>query len=90
MTFFNRGKRLWKDGESTLAYVTPDHSFSKEKRFKLYSIYWPEDNQSNISISKHQKESDLVAQKISKLIDEEEKNELRMTKGKASSAKKIN
>ena len=32
---------LWKDSEITIQYVAPELSFSKEKRFKWSSIYWP-------------------------------------------------
>ena len=69
MAFFNRSKKLWKDGETTLGYVTPEHSVSRERRFKLYSIYWPEKNETNITTLKKLTEADQAAQKISKLID---------------------
>lgn len=40
---FNKSK-LWKDSETTIKYVSPLLSFSKERRFKWSSIYWPENN----------------------------------------------
>lgn len=74
MSFFKRQNKLWKDGETNLAYITPDPSFSKEKRFKLYSIYWPPKNETNTTVHKKLSHADQLAQKVSKLIDEEEKN----------------
>ena len=72
---------LWKDSEITIQYVAPELSFSKEKRFKWSSIYWPQINDNNLLVKKNKK-SDVneMAIKVSKLIDEEEKNEERIKK----------
>lgn len=71
--------QLWVDSEITGKFVAPQISFSKEKRFKWSSIYWPEDSDHLLSLKKKRK-SDIyeAAQKISKMIDEEEKNEVRI------------
>ena len=41
MAFFSREPKLWKDGEATLGFVTPQQPLSREKRFTWNSIYWP-------------------------------------------------
>jgi hypothetical protein len=54
-------------------YVSPRHSFYKENRFKLQSIYWPANIEITNSINrlnKQRSDMDAVAQKISKKIDE--------------------
>ena len=73
-TFFNttNGNHLWVDSEITGKCVAPHLSFSKEKRFKWASIYWPEDNDRLFAL-KRKKKSEVyeAAAKISKMIDEE-------------------
>lgn len=72
---FNRNK-LWNDSEATIKFVAPFLSFSKEKRFKWSSIYWPENEKNNeFIVKKGKSEIHEAAKKISKMIDEEEKNE---------------
>ncbi len=67
--------QLWVDSEITGKFVSPQLSFSKEKRFKWASIYWPEDSDRLHAVKKKRKsEVYEMAQKISKMIDEEEKN----------------
>lgn len=75
----NGQNKLWTDSEITGKCVSPLLSFSREKRFKWSSIYWPEDNDQIFAL-KRKKKSEVyeTAQKISKLIDEEEKNEARI------------
>jgi hypothetical protein len=67
----NRNK-LWNESEITIKYVSPFLSFSKEKRFKWSSIYWPENNENNF-LAKNKGKSEIheAAKKISKMIDEE-------------------
>ena len=80
MAFLSKKRSLWKEGETTIPFATHDPGFSREKRFKHFSIYWPEKSVSTQVLSKKRSETDEVARKISKMIDEEEKNELRMNK----------
>lgn len=40
---FHKGK-LWNDSEATIKFVAPFLSFSRERRFKWSSIYWPEND----------------------------------------------
>lgn len=69
-----RGK-LWNDSENTIKFVSPFLSFSKERRFKWSSIYWPENDSDQLRVAKKgRSEVHEVARRISKLIDEEEKN----------------
>ena len=71
---FTGGNRnqLWVDSEITGKYVAPHLPFSKEKRFKWASIYWPEDNDRLFALKKKRKsEVHEVAARISKMIDEE-------------------
>lgn len=80
MAFLRKKETLWKEGEATIPFVAPEASFSKERRFKHFSIYWPEKSVSMQTFKKKRSDADEKAYKISKLIDEEEKNELRMNK----------
>ena len=71
--------KLWVDSEITGKFVTPHISFSHEKRFKWASIYWPEDNDQLFAMKKKRKsEVQEMAERVSKMIDEEEKNEARI------------
>jgi hypothetical protein len=66
---------LWNESEATIKFVAPFLSFSKEKRFKWSSIYWPENDRNNMFVdNKGKSEIHEAAKKISKMIDEEEKN----------------
>ena len=63
--------KLWVDSEITGKYVSPQLPFSREKRFKWASIYWPEDNDQLFAMKRKRKsEIHETATKISKLIDE--------------------
>lgn len=74
----NRNK-LWQDSEITGKFVSPELSFFRERRFKWASIYWPESNEAAHLVKKKRKsEVHEMAAKISKMIDEEEKNEMRI------------
>ena len=42
-------QKLWVDSETTTNYVTPYLSFSKEKRFKWSSIYWPKNKDQELA-----------------------------------------
>lgn len=69
-----RGK-LWNDSENTIKFVSPFLSFSKERRFRWSSIYWPENDENQLRVAKKgRSEVHEEARRISKLIDEEEKN----------------
>ena len=68
----------------TNPFVSPDACISREKRFKHFSIYWPEKSVSVQTIKKKRSTTDELAQKISRLIDEEEKNEMRISKANGS------
>jgi len=60
-TFYNTAShptKLWADSEITRNYPSPQLSFSKEKRFKWSSIYWPE-NGDNTNAAKKKKDSDI-------------------------------
>jgi hypothetical protein len=51
--------------------VAPFLSFSREKRFKWSSIYWPENDANSLNVVKKGKsEIHEAAKKISKMIDE--------------------
>jgi hypothetical protein len=42
MSLIGKQARIWIEGETTNGFVCPEVSFSKSKRFKLHSIYWPD------------------------------------------------
>lgn len=42
MSLTEKQTRIWVEGETTNNFVSPEVSFSKSKRFKLHSIYWPD------------------------------------------------
>lgn len=74
MSLLDRRVRVWKEGETTNAFVCPEVSFSRSKRFKLHSIYWPEKTEEKVSVRTRKSAADIEAATISKLIDEQEKN----------------
>lgn len=70
MAFLAKKQSLWKEGEATIPFVSPETSISREKRFKHFSIYWPPKSVSVQTNKKKRSEKDELAQRISKLIDE--------------------
>lgn len=74
MSLLDRRTKMWKEGEATNPFVCPEVSFSRSKRFKLYSIYWPEKSEEKVYVRTRKSAADLEAAAISKMIDEQEKN----------------
>jgi hypothetical protein len=71
-SFYSLGARpnkLWSDSELTHNYPSPLLSFSREKRFKWSSIYWPENNDLHPAKIKKLSEIAELANKVSKKID---------------------
>jgi len=65
-------QQLWTESAITANFVAPNLSFSREKRFKWASIYWPEDNDQVFALKRKRKsEVHEMAVKVSKMIDEE-------------------
>ena len=58
MAFLNKRQTLWRDGEATIPYVSPDACISREKRFKHFSIYWPEKTVCTQTIKAKRSEAD--------------------------------
>lgn len=63
--------KLWVEAEATRNHPSPHLSFSKEKRFKWSSIYWPDTHDLlHAANKKHLSEIAELADKISKRIDD--------------------
>lgn len=73
-------KPLWNESPATGKFVSPQLSFQRERRFEWSSIYWPRDEQNSLRFKfNRQSEVDRTACRISKCIDIEERNQLRLS-----------
>lgn len=78
-SYFGEGKsldrdfKLWQPSETSLNFMSPRVSIGRQERFKLHSIYWPQNNESasqQSRLNKQRSDMDSIAKQISKKIDE--------------------